>query len=494
MSSRVDHKQPPQSFPARKLPLSKFTSPGTMIGAWAAFSPPEKRPPDDFSIPNKNMSNLLKKFPGTISGEDALDRGCSGIPPEACQERPYNFAANVANGSASKLAEQIAGPNLILPWLFQLLGAPVWMLGFLMPVKQTFSLLPQMAVAGQIRKLSLRKWVWVTAGIVQALCLVLMVVVAFFASPVVAGYLLLLLLVVFSSASGTASVAFQDVLGKTIGKGMRGSLLGRRALIGGILTTIAGFMVSRVRGAQEGLLPVLSLMLLAAGLWLLASFFFALIREVPGAVKGGRNILAESRAGWSLYRNQPGFRKFLGARGALLSIELAPPFFVLHAGQILQLKTAQVGSIVVAIGISQIVSSPLWGRLADRTSRKVMALSALIGLAGTLLALMLPLFANQVVLQGGYLIVFVLIGLAEAGVRLGRKTYLVDATPQDDRPTYTAFSNISIGILALLSGATGLIAQKLGPASMLVFIAAVMLSGYFACLRMPEAADMLENN
>lgn len=440
------------------------------------------------------MTNLLKTFPGTISGEDNLDRGCSGIPPEACQERPYNFTANVANGSASKLAEQIAGPNLVLPWLFQLLGAPVWMLGFLMPIKQTFSLLPQMAVAGQIRKISLRKWVWVASGIVQAICLVLMVVVAFLVPPVMAGYLLLFLLVVFSTASGTASVAFQDVLGKTIGKGMRGSLLGRRALIGGILTTIAGFLLSGYRNAQEGLLPIFSLMLVAAGLWLLASFFFALIREVPGAVKGGRNVLAESKAGWSLFQNQQGFRKFLYARGALLSVELAPPFFVLHASQILQLKTAQVGSIVVAIGISQIFSSPLWGKLADRTSRKVMALSALIGLAATLLALILPLFNNLLILQGGYLIVFVLIGLAEAGVRLGRKTYLVDATSQDDRPTYTAFSNSSIGILALLSGLTALIAQRFGPGTMLVFIAAVMLLGYFACRRMPEAVDMLRDN
>lgn len=440
------------------------------------------------------MTDLNKYLSGVVSGDDDLDRACKSIPAESCKEISWNFRVNVCNGAASKLAEQIAGPNLILPWLFQLLGTPIWMFGFLMPIKQTFSLLPQMVVAGQIRQLAERKWVWVGSGIIQALCLLLMIPVALWLSPVAAGFFLLALLIIFSTASGTASVAFQDVLGKTIDKGHRGKLLARRALVGGILTTVAGLLLNRYRGNQQDLTPVLILLLVAVVLWLLAAFFFALVREFPGAVQGGRNALSESRAGLQLWRQQRGFRRFLQARSLLLSVELATPFFVLHAGQLLQLKIQSIGALVIAVGLSQILSSPFWGRMADRSSKNVMTLSAVIAFGSVTLAIgltFLPFYSLQ---YAGYLLVFVLIGLAEAGVRLGRKTYLVDATSHEERATYTAFSNSVVGIIAILSGITGLIAQWLGASVMLLAIAVFMLLGFLACRKMPEADAMLESD
>lgn len=434
---------------------------------------------------------LKKHLLGVLAGDDALDRACSSIPPEACREVGWNLRANICNGAASKLAEQLAGPNLILPWLFQLLGTPVWMFGFLQPIKQSCSLLPQMLVAGQIRRLALRKWVWVGSGLVQMLCLLLMIPVALWFSPTAAGVCLLLLLLIFSIASGTASVAFQDVLGKTIGKGHRGKLLAQRAFIGGLLTTVAGLAINRLQSNQQDLTPVLLLLFFAALLWALAALCFGLIRETPGAVSGGRNAWHEAREGFDFYRRYQGYRQFLTARGLLLTVELATPFFVLHAGQQLQLKVQNIGLLVVAVGISQIVSSPFWGRMADSTSRKVMLRSAQIAAAATLLAILLTFIPFYPLRYVGYMLVFVLIGLAEAGVRLGRKTYLVDAVPQAERATYTAFSNSIIGLLAVAAGLAGFIAQWLGATPMLIAIGILLLAGIGACRRMPEAAAML---
>jgi len=85
-----------------------------------------------------------------------------------------------------------------------------------------------------------------------------------------------------------------------------------------------------------------------------------------------------------------------------------------------------------------------------------------------------------------------LIGLAESGVRLGRKTYLVDAAPVEDRATYTAFCNSMIGILAVCSGLLGLIAQWLGVTVMLLVIGMIMLFAVRACQQLPEAEAMLD--
>lgn len=438
------------------------------------------------------MKNIKKYLPGILGAEDNLDRACKSIPPESCRQVKWNFTSNVANGAASKLAEQIAGANLILPWLFQVLGTPVWMFGFLMPIKQSFALFPQMIVAGRIRQLALRKWVWVGSGLIQALCLLLMIPVALWFPPIPAGCALLILLIIFSTASGTASVAFQDVLGKTIDKGQRGSLLARRAFIGGILTTAAGLIINRFQHTQQDLTPILVLLLIAALLWALAALFFSLIREFPGAVKGGRNAISETRAGLKIFKQHSGYRKFLLARSLLLSVELATPFFVLHAGQLLELKLHNIGSLVIAIGLAQIFSSPFWGRMADQTSKKVMTFSVLIAFGASILALLLGAIPVYSLRYGGYFTVFILIGLAESGVRLGRKTYLVDATPADERATYTAFSNSFVGVLAILSGGVGLIAQWLGTTAILATVALIMLLGVLACQKMPEADRMLQ--
>jgi len=433
-----------------------------------------------------------QRLKAILAGEDNLDRACREIPAEACRETRRNYFLNVANGASTKLAEQVAGPNLVLVWLLQIIGAPVWMLGWLMPIKQAASLLPQLAAAGQIRRLALRKWVWVAAGLIQTLCLLLIIAVAAWLDPIVAGGCILGLFIVFSAASGAASVAFQDVLGKTIGKGNRGQLLASRALLGGVLTIAAGVFVRQLKSGDSQLPTVLWMVAAGAVLWGLGALLFGLTREPPGATSGGRNPLAEAGAGLTLFRGQQGFRRFLYARVLLLLVEIATPFYVLHANDLLQLDSRSIGYIVIAIGLSQVISSPFWGRLADRTSRTVMLLSARMAVATAVAAILLTWVPVATVQQGGYFLVFMLLGLTEAGVRLGRKTYLVDAVPQEERATYVAFSNTVVGVAAIGAGLAGLIAQFGGSLVMIIVLGIGALCGVAACQRMPEAEQMLE--
>jgi hypothetical protein len=400
----------------------------------------------------------------------------------------------VANGASTKLAEQVAGPNLVLVWLLQILGAPVWMLGCLMPIKQSAALLPQLVASGQIRRLATRKWVWVVAGLIQTGCLLLMIPAASWLSPAAAGGIILLLFILFSAASGTASVAFQDVLGKTISKGHRGRLLASRALLGGLLTILAGLFVRQLKSGGDELTTVFWMLAVGALLWALGSILFGMTREQEGATQGGRNPIDEAGAGLVLFRQQKGFRRFLYARSLLLTVEIATPFYVLHANDLLQLDSRLIGYIVIAIGLSQVLSSPFWGRMADRTSRTVMQISAWMAVAAALLAILLTWVPVVALQQAGYFLVFMLLGLTEAGVRLGRKTYLVDAVPQEERATYTATTNTLVGIVAIGTGLAGLIAQFGGSLVMIVVLGFGALCSAIACQRLPEADLMLAAN
>jgi len=419
-----------------------------------------------------------------LSGDDDADRICAAVPDSECRHAPRNYLLNVLNGAASKLAEQIAGPRLVLPWILSSAGAPAMVVGALMPIKQAGSLLPQLAVAGYLRARPRRKWFWCGAGLTQAACLMLMALLLGLSDGIVLSAGVLLLLLLFSLASGTASIAFQDVTAKTVGKGVRGGLLANRALVGGVLAMGAG-AVLHVQGAPEHDLAMLGLLVAGAILWGLAALAFAAIREAPGATQGGRNPLAETRSGWRMTTTQPVYRQFLIARCSLMAVELGAPLYVLLAEQ--RGGVGLLGLLVASLALADILSSRIWGAMADRGAHRVLAAA---GVCGLLSALGLAaLAATEAVPSWSFALPFALLGVAEAGVRLGRKTWIVDASQEAARMTATAFSNTVSGVIALALSGLGLtaFASSLAP----VFgVAALSLFGAVVAWRLPADAEI----
>ena len=258
-----------------------------------------------------SLTNIQEKLPSSgtdarrsrmediyaiLSGDDSTERACTDIPPAECTNLPRNYVLNVLNGAASKLAEQVASAKFVLPWLLGALGTPTFFVGLLLPLRQTGSLLPQLAVAGRIRRYPVRKWFWVVSAMVQVLILLAMIAAAVMLPPPAAGVCIVAGLIVFSICRGVGSVAFQDVTGKTIPKGRRGKLLAARGMIGGLLTIVVGLAIKAASGDNTAMRPALVLLFGGAILWLIAGLAFAGMTESPGAVSGGRNALREALA------------------------------------------------------------------------------------------------------------------------------------------------------------------------------------------------------
>ncbi|HEX6386845.1 MAG TPA: MFS transporter [Anaerolineae bacterium] len=421
-------------------------------------------------------------------------RTCAAIPDEACTDVPRNFILNGLNGSATKLAEQLASPGLVLPWLLATLGAPTALAGLLVPIRQAGALLPQLSVAGRIRRFPVRKWFWVGGGITQGSALALTVLAALTLPPLLAGYAIVGLLALFSVASGVGSVAFSDVMGKTIPRGRRGRLLAVRATAGGGLALLAGFTLRTYVADSNALAPYLILLGAAAALWFVAAFLFSLIKETPGATEGGRNGLQEALAGLALLRKVPGFRLFVLVRVLLLSIELIVPFYTLYAHRLLGTEAGNLATFVMASGLAAVLSSPFWGRFADRSSRLVMAWSGVIAVGAGGFALLFARLPAAWQTATVYALVYLLIGFAQAGVRVGRKTYLVDGAPADERPLYVALSNSLVGVVTLASGAFGLAAEAFGVSRVLITFSVLIGLGIVVSWRMPEAERMTGNS
>ncbi len=393
---------------------------------------------------------------------------------------------NVLNGAASKLAEQVASAKLALPWLLSAMGAPAIFIGLLLPLRQTGTLLPQLAVAGYIRRYPIRKWFWVGSALIQVAMLMAIMAAAIALPLISASVCIVLSLLIFSMARGVGSVAFQDVTGKTIPKGKRGKMLAARSMIGGLLTIGVGLGLKAYFSPSANLQPALVLIGCGAVLWVIAALAFAAVKEEPGAVAGGRNALREAIAGWRLMRQESWFFRYLIVRAALLSIELSGPFYILYVRHLFPEHTGMLGVIVIAAGLAAVISSPFWGRFADLSSRKVLmlggAMGAITGISALLVGLLPSMSGSNYIIA----LVFVLLGISEAGVLLGRKTYLIDRVDPQQRSTFVAFANSAIGLIALLFGALGIIAQAVGINWLIGILVLLGASGSLLSYFLPE--------
>jgi len=422
-----------------------------------------------------------------VNEEDA--RVCREITEEACVEVPRNFFLLIGSSFLSKLGDALANPKTTLAWLMSALGAPVAFTGLLVPVRESGSLIPQLAIAAWVRRKPIRKWVWVLGGLLQATAVAAMAVVALTLSGPAAGAGLLASLVVFSLARGLSSVASKDVLGKTIPRTRRGRVTGLAASAAGLASLGVGAALVAFP-SEAGRLHYFMLLLLAALLWVLAAGVYSLVAEEPGETEGGGHALRHALGKLRLLRDDPPFRRFVIARSLLLCSALTAPYYVVLARKHAPGTLRQLGVFILAAGIASMVSAPVWGRLADWSSRRVMIVGALItgwlGVFAFVAETTLPRLAGH---PWFYPLMFLILSVAHSGVRLGRKTYVVDLASGNRRTDYVAVSNSVIGVVLLLLGGMGAVAQALSVPVVVLALSLLGLAGAAVSRSLPEIED-----
>ena len=81
------------------------------------------------------------------------------------------------------------------------------------------------------------------------------------------------------------------------------------------------------------------------------------------------------------------------------------------------------------------------------------------------------------------------LSVAHSGVRVGRKTYVVDLASGNKRTDYVAISNTVIGVLLLLVGSVGALAPIIGNAGVIVLLAGMGLAGAALGTTLPETQE-----
>lgn len=436
----------------------------------------------------RDGDTLANEIYGKLTNEEDA-RVCDDIAAEACSNVPRNFSLLLASYCLTKLGDAIASPKTTLAWLVSVVGAPAFVLGLLVPLRESGSMVPQLFIGGAIRRLPVRKTVWVAGSLAQCLCIAGIGAVALTLDGTPAGLAILALVALFSLSRGLCSVASKDVIGKTVPKPRRGQLSGWSASFAGLISVGVGILLLLPWAGELGERFLGVLLLVAGFLWLVAALVFARIDEEPGETGGGRSAL-EALASLGILRTDAAFRRFVITRALLMCSALSAPFYVALAQQSLGSGNQVLGLFVIAAGVAGLVSAPIWGRFADASSKRVMITAAIItsgiGLATFGASRWLPDVSGSAWFLP---LAYFVLSVAHSGVRVGRKTYVVNLGSGNRRTDYVAISNTVIGVLLLVVGVVGTLTPLIGNAGVIGLLALMGLAGAVLGSTLPRVEE-----
>ena len=399
-----------------------------------------------------------------------------------------NGLRQVAASSLQSIGDQVMNAKTVLPWLLAALGVPAAFTGLLVPVRESGSMLPQAALTPWVTSRRRRSGVWVLGAAGQALSTAGVAAVAALGEGAPAGVAVVVLLAVFAVSRSLCSLAGKDVLGRTIPKGERGRVNGVATVVAGVVALSLGLGLRLLGGdVGAGLLAVL--LVAAAVSWALAGLVYSRVEELAdeqdaGGSGDGSGWAAQA---WALLRQDRPFRRFVVVRALLLVSALAPPFFVQTSAAAGDSPLSGLGSFVVASGLAAVLGGRVFGSAADRSSRLLMAAGAAVAsvvVLGVTVVLAVAGSAPGWVLAAAFFVV----SLVHVGIRVGRKTYVVDMADGDRRTEYVAVANTAMGVLLLAVGALTAGLATLGVVVALGFLGVLGLVGALLGRGLPEVS------
>lgn len=351
------------------------------------------------------------------------------------------------------------------------LGAPAWMISWLVPIRESGALLPQALIGIALRHYAARHHIWRLGMVVQSFSIVIIILGAWWFDGVTAGWFVLGGLSLLSLGRSACSLTMKDIQAELAGKGERGKLLGIASTTSGVLTLLIAVPLLMF-AEQLGERLVTGLIITAV-----AAMVVALLVLIP--VTTCVDISNQnSHETYSWWRFDAVVYKFIMVRGLFVHSALVAPYFMLESDQN---ATSLLPFYIAAQAGATMLSSFIWGRVADKSARLTLQLAGVLAVSACIGLLLLP--GNLVWLSGG---LFFVLAVAHTGVRTGRKTYSLDVKEGQERTELVAFSNAAIGVILLAFGALYAGLKALDVINVVAMMASVLAFGIALSFILPK--------
>jgi MFS family permease len=389
-------------------------------------------------------------------------------PPEAppdvvrvAESRPGGpvFWKITAAGASFQAGSSAVDSATIVASLVYHLTGNVYAVGAASAVLRLGWLLPQLVVGFLAQRAERRMPFYVAGAFGRASCLALIaLLLAAVGDPgsgrVTGGFFALWTLYAF--ISGIVAVPYNDIVGRSIPSGTRSRMLAWRFFGGGVLALGVAAVIHRLLATQTLLTAYALIFAMAAVLMFISSFSFVSAGEPPTPPKKDSSAKGFSQfleGGLEVLRVDPRFRLFLYTQWLGGATLMALPFYVVAATDI-GLGVADVGILLGAQTAGSLSSNALWGGIGDRFGKLTLlqavgwlrlapplgALAIIAASAGLAPSAMLAAFT----------VLFVFVGALVNGMTIAYLGFLMEISPDERRPAYSAYFNALASPAALL--------------------------------------------
>ncbi|MBI3360672.1 MAG: MFS transporter [Chloroflexi bacterium] len=408
-----------------------------------------------------------------------------------------NFYLGVANGAAFQLADTLSDSTLVMVAFVAHLAVSPILIGLVVPLRNAGWYLPQLWVSGLVQNWRRKLPLYGRMAVLRAALWITLVSSVFWLTDRL--WLLVVVFVCFAATellAGVSGLSFLSIVGKVIPPRERGDFFAWRLTLGGLLGIGGGLLVKAVLDAHSpfafpqnfGLL--FGLTAICALIGMLA---FVVVDEpddehlVPGA-----SLRDQIRRARAVLASDENYRRFVRMRSALMIASAATPFFAVFAGQTFGVSSGAIGLYLATYTAAGLAANLGIARVSRRLgNRRTMALAGLAGLVMVSIVLAVAFFAAPLGLSTGMIgaalvVVFAFSGMREAGIGVAAQSLLLDLAPPGERPLYVGFTHSLLGVIILLTAASGFIVSAVG--YVMLFVIALLANGFalWQALRMRE--------
>jgi len=397
-----------------------------------------------------------------------------------------NVRLFVVYGSLAEVASRLASPQVVMPWIYTLIGGPLFLFGLLVPSVRLGNIAAQLAALPILEATQVRKWITVAASLTMAALLALVCVAVLELPTALATAFFFLCTLCFGGCNGVIQLTSQDVMAKTVPLGRIATLVSVQSSLGGALTLALTASLMLIDHDPQSAHRHLLLIVVAAGVWIAAALTFSFVKEQPDKVVTKPSLWQQARRGMKLVRRVRWFRRYIIARMLFLSVGLATPFYSIHAATLYQGAAHSLTIFVIAVGVANMLSGLVWRRVLDRDPRYVLVLVSAVAAAAGALAISEGKVPRTNI-PYLYAVVLFLLALSEQGLTQSSKTYVALIAPSRERPMYLAVNNILLSTLAVgVSGILGAVAHMTHIVwALCILVAVTLIAGVNALFMEP---------
>jgi MFS family permease len=400
--------------------------------------------------------------------EPSIDR----LPGEASLPHwKRNFAANFVDSMFFSLALAFASVTTIVPLFVRQLGGSALIVGLIPALVQTGQMLPPLFAAPYIAPLRRKLPFLLKMTLGERLPWPILAVCCILLAPRYPTAMLGItacLLAIFGLAGGICLPAWMDIVARVTPLRMRGKLFGWSGALSGLLGVGGGLGAEHVLSAFA--FPYnFAACFAAAGVCLFISFLgLVAIREpVVEEPLAGTPLRVYIHRLPGLLRRDPDFSLFIVVRVLSALAGMAIAFVAVYAIEQRGLPASAAGRFTAAMLGAQVITTPLFGIIADRRGYKISLQFALLAQA---LAMALCLGVTTLL---GFSLVFALIGAATGLLFSTTLNMVVEFAPAAERVTYLGLHGTLIAPALLLAPVIGGRLAEAGGYTLAFVVAAV---------------------